>query len=256
MASLDYLRLASFEFNYASVISDLMSWWPGGWVPGRWLQYKGWKKESFFVGAGEQERKRHMIISASGSESDRLAHFMNNYLDFYCTRIDVQRTIKRPKHMSLRRIRKATDTTNTTLIESKTNDTLYVGSRASDSFTRLYEKPLDEMYLRLEFELKGMRARSAWGTLIHGKTPSTIFNYYLKKSKFPETVKEWYRLPGDESETELDKAIQIHSAKKKLKWLRSVDNCIEKAMHDHEIGEDVKELVRGWNNYADNLDKS
>lgn len=256
MASLDYLRLAAFEFSFASIISDLMNWYPGGWRSGRWLQYKGWKKESYFVGVGEQAGQRHMVISASGPEANHLEKFMFNYTSFYGTRLDVQRTIPRPKYASLRRIRKATGTENTTLIESQENDTLYVGSRASDCFTRLYEKPLDEMYLRLEFELKGARARSAWGAIIHGKTPSTIFNHYLKKSKLPETVKEWFALPGDESETEMDRAIKIHSAKKKLRWLRSLDASMEKALADHEIGEQVKELVRAWARYADNLDKT
>lgn len=255
MASLDYLRLAAYDFNYASLISELMNWNPGGWLSGRWLQYKGWRKEEYFVGVGEQSGKRHVVVQVSGSEANQLAHFMFDDLAFYCTRLDVQRTIKKPPHSTLRRIRKATETENCTLIESRENDTLYVGSRASELFTRLYEKPLDEMYLRLEFELKGARARQAWQAIVHGKTPSDIFVYYLKKSKLPETVKKWYAESGDESVTEIDKAIATHSAKKKLKWLRSLDDSMERHMEDHEIGEEVKELVRGWAKVAKKLDK-
>lgn len=256
MANLDYLRLASFEFNYAKLLAELMFWYPGGWKPSRWLQYKGWRKESYFVGVGVQDGKRHMVISSSGTESNRLAHFMDGHLSFYCTRLDVQRTIERPKHVNLRRIRKGTQTENTTLIQSKENDTLYIGSRASDCFTRLYEKPLDTMYLRLEFELKGKRARSAWGALVHGKTPTTIFNHYLLRSKLPQTVKDWYSEPGDEKEEELETEIILKSAKKKLKWLRSLDDCIEKAMASHEIGEEVRTLVLSWAIVANELDKN
>ncbi len=222
MASLDYLRLASYDFFYSRVIAKFMREWPGKLKPGRWLQYKGWKTESLFVGIGQQEGKQHLIISCSGPPANDLAIFVHNWKGLYCTRLDVQRTIEKPKHSSLRRIRKATKTDNCTLIESKENDTLYVGSRTSDLFTRLYEKPLDEMYLRLEFELKGVRARSAWQAMDHGKTASEVFSHYLGKSKLPETVKVWFREPGDNTEQELENLVKLHSAKKKLKWLRSL----------------------------------
>lgn len=256
MASLDYLRLASFDFSYSSVIAKFMKEWPGKMKPGRWLQYKGWKTESLFVGAGEQEEKRHLIISCSGAAANDLAVFVEGWKGLYCTRLDVQRTIQKSKYSSLRRIRKATGKKNTTLIQSMENDTLYIGSRTSDCFTRLYEKPLDEMYLRLEFELKGKRARAAWLAMAHGKTASTIFVYYLNKSKLPAAVKNWYTEPADKDGGDFEMAENLHSAKKKLRWLRSLDACMEKAMASHEIGEQVKELVRGWAEYGNNLDKN
>lgn len=233
-----------------------MNDWPGEMRPGRWLQYKGWKTESLFIGAGEQEGKRHLIISCSGAASNDLAVFVKDWKGLYCTRLDVQRTIKKNRQSSLRRIRKATRTENTTLIQSKDNDTLYIGSRSSDCFTRLYEKPLDEMYLRLEFELKGKRARSAWLAMVHGRTASTIFVHYLNKSKLPNRVKSWYTEPSDKNEKSYEEAETLHSAKKKLRWLRSLDACMEKAMGNHEIGEQVKELARSWAEYANKLDKT
>lgn len=256
MASLDYLRLASFDFLYSSVMAKFMNDWPGKMKPGRWLQYKGWKTESLFVGAGEQDGKRHLIISCSGAAANDLAVFVKDWKGLYCTRLDVQRTIKRPKHAKLRRIRKATGTKNTTLIQSMENDTLYVGSRTSDCFTRLYEKLLDETFLRLEFELKGKRARAAWLALQHGRTASTIFVHYLNKSKLPNTVKTWYTEPSDKNEEEFEMANVLHSAKKKLRWLRSLDACMEKAMSDHQIGDEVKELVCSWAEFAGDLDKN
>ncbi len=255
MASLDYLRLASYTFFYSSVIAKFMNEWPGKMKPGRWLQYKGWKTESLFVGVADQEAKRHLVISCSGAASNDLADFVKDWKGMYCTRIDVQRTIEKPKHSSLRRIRKATQTENTTLVQSKDNDTLYVGSRTSDCYTRLYEKPLDETYLRLEFELKGKRARSAWLAMAHGKTASTIFVHYLNKSKLPTRVKEWYTETADKNEDDFEMANVIHSARKKLRWLRSLDACMEKAMNDHEIGEEVRELVQSWASFAGKLDK-
>ncbi len=256
MASLDYLRLASFDFFYSAVVAKFMTDWPGKMKPGQWLQYKGWRTESLFVGVGEQDGKRHLIISCSGPAANDLAIFVKDWKGLYCTRLDVQRTREKPIHSNLRRIRKATRTKNTTLIQGKENDTLYVGSRTSDCFTRLYEKPLDDMYLRLEFELKGKRARSAWSAMAHGKTASTIFVHYLNESKLPDTVKLWYTEQSDKDESNFDETVVLHSAKKKLRWLRSLDACMEKAMADHQIGEATKELVRSWAQHADNLDKN
>ncbi len=233
-----------------------MKEWPGKMKPGRWLQYKGWKTESLFVGAGEQDGKRHLIISCSGMAANDLALFVMNWKHLYCTRLDVQRTVENPKYSSLRRVRKATKTKNTTLIQSRDNDTLYIGSRTSDCFTRLYEKLLDDMYLRLEFELKGKRAKAAWLAMQHGKTPSTVFVHYLNKSKLPSTVKQWYFEPSDKSEEDYEEAVVLYSAKKKLRWLRSLDVCMGEAMANHEIGEEVKELVRGWAKFAEHLDKT
>lgn len=256
MASLDYLRLASFDFNYASLIAEFMTRWPGTFKQGRWLQYKGWKADSLFVGVGEQGGKQHMVISASGSVANDLARWMDNDKTFYCTRLDVQRTIERPRQASLARIRAQTRTKNSTLIQSKDNDTLYVGSRESDCYTRLYEKILDDVWLRLEFELKGPRARAAWGAMRHGKTPSHIFAHYLRKCKLPDRVKGWYAEAGDEQSLEADRQIVERGDRLKLKWLMSLDGSIERAMASHEIAEQVKELVRAWAKVADDLDRT
>lgn len=271
MASLDYLRLASFKFNYPSLIAGFMTRWPGTFKQGRWLQYRGWQCDSLFIGVGEQDDKRqadkyskkgekykaqHMIISASGSVANDLARWMENDSDFYCTRLDVQRTIGKPRQANLRRIRHETKTKNTTIIQSQENDTLYIGTRSSDLFTRLYEKVLDDVWLRLEFELKGARSRAAWAAMRHGKTASNIFAHYLDKSKLPNRVKAWYAETGDDKSFEADRQIVEHGDRKKLKWLMSLDDCMEKALANSEIGVQVKELVRGWAKYADDLDKT
>ncbi len=255
MASLDYLRLASFDFNYAKLIAEFMNGWSEPWKRAKWLQYDGWKLGKLFVGVGEQSHKRHMIMSISGSETHKLAEWMHDELSFYATRLDVQRTIQRPKHAQLRRIRKSIKDQNTTLIESAENDTLYIGSRTSATFTRLYEKPLDHMYLRLEFELKGKLGRSAWGALVHGKTPSHIFAHYLDKSHLPNAVKSWFSEPQDDLSVEFATEEAVHSAKKKLAWLRSLDDSINQAMACHEIGDQVRAIVRMWAQEADRLDQ-
>ena len=69
-------------------------------------------------------------------------------------------------------------------------------------------------------------------------------------------MKSWFAEPGDDDSLDVDRLFVVHSAKKKLKWLQSLDDSVEKAMADHEIGEEVKTLVRSWATVADKLDKT
>ena len=72
-SQLDYLRLASWgHVPYTLVMSTLMKNWPDDWERGKWLQYAGWRKESFFIGVGEQAKERHAVMHSSGF----LAHTM------------------------------------------------------------------------------------------------------------------------------------------------------------------------------------
>ena len=140
------------------------------------------------------------------------------------------------------------------IIQSELNDTLYVGARTSDVFTRLYEKPLDEMHLRLEFEFKGKVARGIWLALQAKNTPDEIFQHYLKKSKLPDYVKKHY---FDVQDGETAFAIRQEIAKTdaaKLTWLQSCDSSVRQALYNHNIGDEVQRLVMSWANEAGNVD--
>ena len=49
-------------------------------------------------------------------------------------------------------------------------------------------------------------------------------------------------------------AERSHSNEKKLKWLTSLDSSFRLAIADHEIGETVRNLVRSWSQFADEID--
>lgn len=255
---IDYLRLASWEFNaYVELMPFLMESWPKNWGRGKWLQYLGWRKEGLFIGRGMQGNKAHTILNISGHLSQEwYKHFLR--LDgWYCTRIDIQRTIKSPlsSDESLSLIRDDCNTKKLTLIESEENDTLYLGSRTADKFTRLYEKILDQTYLRLEFELKGFRSRATWDALKQNESTDKIFCFYLERSALPERIKFEYDKIGEKA-TEKVMRLQIEKDEKKtLDWIISLDNSMAKNLASHAIGEQVKVIVRAWARYADNLDK-
>lgn len=254
-AKLDFLRLATWDITaHTKTLSKIMLGWPGEWERGKWLQYKGWRKAQFFMGHGEQNSKWHGVISCSGS----LAHKMQNSLarcdEFYATRLDVQVTIPKPDGLSLPALREEIGHKGTSLISSEENDTLYLGSRTSELFTRLYEKPLDKMYLRLEFELKSSRAKSAWAAIQAGEVAHPIFDYYLDRSKLPGDVKAHFIDADSESTLHAMNAEIAADNQKSLKWIQSLDASMMKNMGNHEIGEQVREIIRAWAVYSNNID--
>jgi hypothetical protein len=255
---IDYLRLASWDFNaYVELMPYLMEAWPDRWQRGKWLQYVGWRKESVFVGRGMQGNKAHTILNISGSLSHEWHEQFLRMDGWYSTRIDLQRTILSPlaKDETLATVRDDCNTKKTTLIESEENDTLYLGSRTSDKFTRLYEKILEGTFLRLEFELKGFRSRATWDALRAGESLDKIYYFYLERSALPERIKFEYGKDGDIS-TDLAMRLEIEKEEaKSLKWIISLDESMMKNMGSHGIGEQVKIIVRAWAKYADHLDR-
>lgn len=258
-AALDFLRLATWDINeHVFLLSDVLSSSPGDWKPGKWLQYHGWKRDAVFIGTGEQRQKRHSIINISGYQSD---HNFQNFLKFetyYATRIDLQITIPKPAGIDLAEVYKdlQKELIKTSLIQSELNDTLYVGARTSPVFTRLYEKPLDQMYLRLEFEFKGKVARGIWLALQADNTVDEIYQHYLNRSKLPDCVtRHFYAVEDGATAFAIRKEIEKSDAKK-LAWLQSCDESIRQAMYNHNIGEEVRELVMSWANEAAAVDIS
>jgi len=255
-AKLDFLRLATWNVaEYTHTISEMMLRDPGGWEPAKWLQYKGKRKGSIFFGMGEQKEKRHCVINISGFESDNFVKGWQLSNGWYATRIDIQVTIARPMGIFLDEVyARLKAHVKTSIIRSDENDTLYVGVRTSDIFTRLYEKPLDIMYLRLEFELKGSRSRAAWRAINTGANISEVFIFYLDRSKLPDDVKGLYIMPDvDATEHAMNEEIKKDDLNT-LKWLMTIDGAVMKALSNHAIGERVGMIVQSWANYYAHLD--
>lgn len=254
-SQIDYLRLASWGHEpYVEVLASIMSTWPGQWERSKWLQYSGWRKEQFFIGMGEQHKKRHAVMQASGSFAQKIFMVLADFEGWYCTRIDIQRTVKRPEWVELSELFKVLGKKGTSLISSEENDTLYLGARTSELFTRLYEKLFEEMYIRLEFELKGNRALMALQALYGREDCDRIYEYYLDKCKLPNRYIDLFRNCDHEATKLAMTKERTHESLKKLKWIESLDSAVRLAIADHEIGENVKSLVRSWSRFADEID--
>lgn len=256
---IDYLRIASWKPNaFVNTMVVMMEDESVKWERGKWLQYIGWRAENVFIGRGEQHGKAHTLINISGYLAQNFYQFCVGLTGWYCTRIDLQRTIKTPlaDDEKLAMVRDDCTTKKLTLIEGEENDTLYLGSRTSDLFTRLYEKILEDTYLRLEFELKGYRSRAAWDALKTGETADKVYFYYLERSALPEQIKDHYSREGDSATEQVMRLQLAHDEAKKLAWIMTLDASMMKNLASHGIGEQVKVIVRSWAKHADYLDMS
>ncbi len=256
-SALDFIRLATWDITeHAYSLSDILTNEPGEWEPGKWLQYHGWRKDSHFIGTGEQNHKRHSIINVSGYKADAKYKSFLKFETYYATRIDIQITIRKPSDIDLSTIYKqwSNDKTKISLIQSEQNDTLYIGQRTSPVFIRLYEKPLDSMYLRLEFEFKGRVARGIWRALQSKSHIDEIFQHYLYKSHLPDPIKVLYSIVRNgDTKFAIRKEI-MKTDRAKLDWLRTIDSSVRQALYNDNIGLDVRELVISWASEAANVD--
>ena len=255
-SKLDFLRLATWDYTaHTFLTAHLLKCFDETWERSKWLQYKGWKSKTVFVGVGEQKGDRHGIVNISGHAADSVYVNLLEWPSHYCTRIDLQITVRQPEIVHLDEVyARVKNHTKASLIQSDENDTLYIGARESAIFTRLYEKILDTKYLRLEFEIKAGRARAAWRAICSGATTDNIFTHYLKGVKLPSDIKELFELAED---GETDYAMTAEILKddlKTLKWLQSIDGAFMKALGNHNIGEEVHSILVGWSAYAGNLD--
>lgn len=256
-SALDYLRLATWDIiSHTDLLAELLIDSCGEWQVSKWLQYHGWKREQFFLGTGFQKEKRHSIINISGYQADRNVTNLLVLESYYATRIDIQITTPQPENIVLPTVYQELKLADvkTSIIQSELNDTLYVGARTSPVFIRLYQKPLDKMHLRLEFEFKGKVARGIWKSLQSENTVDEVFQHYLAKSKLPDYVKAHY-FSAQDGETAFAIRQEIaQTDEKKLAWLQSIDASVRQALYNQNIGTEVQTLVMSWANEAANVD--
>lgn len=254
-AYIDYLRLASWDDQEALFLSaDLRKSIPK-WRSGFWLQYKGYYGDNSFYGIGEQDKKRHYVWRSAGSSSSVLYDLANDesreHDSIYCTRLDVQVTIKLPPQYNpfdVYEIHKGCGgRCGVTIIDSPTGSTIYFGSRTSDKFARLYEKHYaDSKYLRLEFEFKGKLARAIYKTLVSTAAgPTAVFQNYLPSFGLSENIISWFHC-GNDAEPLRIMIENYEDMKKKMAWLSSLSNTVIQMGNDHETGDFVRRLLDDW----------
>lgn len=245
---IDYLRLATWETDAYVALQRFIADYQPKMEPGRWLQYNGRRTVdgTMFLGTGEQHHKRHHIWQVSGDNAHIWGERVMNLDDifrFYCTRIDLQITIPEPEKHDARKLYKKVNRKKKSLIESPTNSTVYIGARTSDLFIRIYEKILENRFLRCEFELKGDYAKTAWSHILMSLyTALDIYSSCLSKAKIPEPWRSWFLVDSD-STTALKHEEYQASLVARLAWLDNTETALVKYLYDHDTQQKVIALI-------------
>lgn len=198
-SSLDWITLTSFERQpMRRVADDVLRYLKAKnevAKPSKIMQYEGntWVHQGIFMGMANQGSREHMMIRVSGESAElALPALWRNRADIgdecvTATRVDVQLTLmsvsQESDHItSLYRscaqaMRDGAKGANphgskVTLIDGDNGEcTLYIGSRQSERYMRVYQKKSreGELYTRLEIECKGTVAKSLVRMLAAGE---------------------------------------------------------------------------------------
>ncbi len=258
-AHIDYIRLGTWESSaYCTIAAKVNEHFIT--KPGHWLQYHGRRGEdgSVFHGTGNQGGKVHHICHFSGETSQEWSHHLKLQLpgdNLYCTRIDVQTSILRPKDYDPLKFYELSKRTARSIILNPETSTVYLGARNSDLFMRMYEKiVLDEMYLRLEFELKGAYSRNWWS---HWRSEpeliDLLFTSCINRIGLPEPYKSWFLPSGDK--TDILNAAQLEAnLAQRLTYLRNTETAMLKYLFDHSTREYVISFAERLSSTISKLD--
>lgn len=179
----DYLRLATFHPEHYQTLAPIVLNIPldQDRRETRWLDYKGFgnKSNTAFAGqgtikSGRRKGQWHSVAHLSGEQSNMLLqyHFPD---EIYCTRIDLQVTVRCPEKYDAYKFHQDLEDEEIDwparrrkplLIKGPKGegDSVYIGSRDSDKYIRVYEKfnEAGKRFLRLEVEYKRQRARNTY----------------------------------------------------------------------------------------------
>lgn len=268
LPAIDYFRATTFERTLFLDVSKLVIAWAREQnieqSRGGIMQYKGDRYDGIFLGQGEQAGRTHYIIDVSGSESDALFPILRNInRGWKVKRIDLQYTAEKHADYSARSLLDCLENgiwlgrrPAIKAIINGGNDTLYLGSRTSGAFTRIYVKHDD--WLRYEIEYKADYAAALFLALNEDTDYRTVIAaaLYERAERMPCSIKAiHYRLlqlvvrPG-EWKLQVEK---VEPEKiKKLRWLASLLNTIQALANDHDYGHTVRqwliEIVRNAEN--------
>lgn len=254
----DWLTLTTFdEKNALGVKHGLIE----ERKPAKRLQYKGVEdRNKLFVGHALQNGEDHWMFQASGEMSD-YAHVMiiRNFgpYDWNVTRCDLQVTVPMPAGFDSRAMYDALvawegdgKPRKPSIVQSGDgNDTVYIGSRTSDRFTRIYVKPLEEgsKALRFEVEYKGEHAHRVYNDCRRAEKKREILAHELwSLPRLPKsTHRAFYRVLGNNlHKPEIKRADGQHTT---LEWLtRQVSPTVARMANGHETHWRMREIVLDW----------
>jgi hypothetical protein len=141
--------------------------------------------------------------------------------------------------------------------------TVYIGSRRSRLFWRIYTKHYEKVYLRYEIELKRHHANTVFKTLVKygGSALVPLFHERLRKLRVTDTAKEpalelVLGLGGEDKNFDLLEEERKKDLDGMCKWLDNLTIAFERRMGDHEVSHIMRNYIDDWYSMKDVLDGS
>lgn len=238
------------------------------------MQYDGKRGEGYFIGTGKQKGKEHYMFRLSGDLSDTITwQQLRPSLD--CSRIDIQLTLPLPcelhevfdHYISLIRATKAAEDEKIPRgrkVDGPVNPdgfcTMYVGSRESERFYRLYVKENSGLYfLRFEVEYKGKDSFAGRVWRDTSRLPESIVTYLKGEidtlPDHPLTMPFKDHLSGVPGEVMKQERLR-EDPQKTLAWLRKqVSPAIRRLLGNHDTRDAAMILMLDWLKFANGLDE-
>ncbi len=260
--AVDYLRLSSFDGKAIGQFHQVVLRRKEPALEATWKQYKGARAGQLFAGVANQNGKIHGILDVSGSEAHSvMVAEAPAGLAIKSTRIDLQVTIPllpeyKYRAREFKDLLESVDWSTaqgsrlhkrkTTLIEGPSEhglDTVYIGSRTTDRFSRVYVKEDLEgnLYLRFEVEFKGERANLVYlDCIADGRNLAAILRGEWERIP-PVEVEAWLKIGDVLAAFQDGKQVSIPrsaaDSNSRFRWfITSVTPAVETLLNDHEYG--------------------
>lgn len=261
----DYARFTTFDVEIGNYFMDFLG---DGMGEGRVMQYQGIKSRDAFAGEAMQKSSRHFLYQVSGGRSHDVCRVFRLGMygrDLRSTRLDVQLTIPLPDNYSARVVadfwrdcdRWGNGRPANIRLQENTDglDTVYIGSRTSERYVRVYVKE-DDMgarYLRFEVEYKGDLSRKVWGQFLD----SELGIYELLRGELdrlpglPLLLRDFGMFLLEVDSVGVAGSKRVLDDAKTMRWLRdSVTPALERMLNSHDYSGDARRLVLEWNELA------
>lgn len=258
--AVDYLTLVSFNrWDFESFQRAALQCEEGRLKQGRLMQYRGLKGPSMFVGAGTIQGRDHYLFSASGERAQTAALWMADEMPGSCTRVDLQITVPLPKEYDSRWLADGLRWSDWVGAKRPVNirdnengmDTVYIGQRTAGDFTRIYVKidGLGMMWLRFETQFQKRKAIRVWPAIARDRTmmERVLSGRVYALPELQEPGMDAIRKAITDLGVNVVAQRRIPGENSTYLWLRdTVTPVVERMLNDHDYGERVAELVRGW----------
>ena len=262
---IDWLTVTSFEPLVNEVqekLKSLVEEMGGKRITVKTMQYIGETVTnplgSIFCGVAEQKGAIHYMIQISGelcNDNDLLRPIASGIREGWlqCRRVDLQITVIEPKTWiqwgffnRQKLIKRTVGWVESTNKDGENMATVYVGSRLSGKFLRVYEKWIAKTRLiRCEYELKGNTAAAFSRMIFDGSaTPSALLKLLIQQTN--DTELSLLFLPPLEYVKTAVKPKILTNEPKTEKWLReTVFPSFQNYISNHAANPEILELFKG-----------